>query len=262
MCNSLCCEGHNGKHLLSLLQPRLPALNCPASGNAHGLDISLPRPLQPSWVLFWFRATVLQRWPVWVAVLRKLWKPLSLILGLRGPTAILFISRDALSNSIAILCHACFPWVAHRSLRAQRLKKNQSRLKFSIPIEYFNPDWKFQSWPSEFPTKKRGLLGGSLEIFNLDWKFQSRRSILNLFNLWALRGITRYVAEWGIALMCLWCFCAVGWVLSWLKKYRAIGSIAAILSQYRAIRGQQVLGWYHDGKLLQERHPGQILVLY
>ena len=46
---------------------------------------------------------------------------------------------------------------------------------------------KIQSRPSEFPTKNRGLLGGSLEIFNLDWKFQSRRAILIFFNLWALR---------------------------------------------------------------------------
>ena len=59
--------------------------------------------------------------------------------------------------------------------------KFQSRLKISISIEIFNPG------PSEFPTKNRGLLGGSLEIFNLDWKFQSRRAILKFFNLWALR---------------------------------------------------------------------------
>ena len=74
------------------------------------------------------------------------------------------------------------------TLRAQRLKKInldlnfQSRLKISISLEIFNPG------PSQFPTKKRGLVGGSLEDFNLDWKFQSRRAILIFFNLWALRG--------------------------------------------------------------------------
>ena len=38
----------------------------------------------------------------------------------------------------------------------------QSRLKISISLEIFNPR------PSEFPTKDRGLVGGSLENFNLD----------------------------------------------------------------------------------------------
>ena len=66
-------------------------------------------------------------------------------------------------------------------LRAQRLKNP------SISLENFNLDWNFQSWPSEFPTKNRGLLGVEIEIFNLEWKFQSRRAILNFFNLWALR---------------------------------------------------------------------------
>ena len=52
------------------------------------------------------------------------------------------------------------------------------------------------------------------------------------------------VAKWGIALICL---CKtrhqggvshpVGELLEWLRKYRAIGGIAAILSQYRAIWG-------------------------
>ena len=56
--------------------------------------------------------------------------------------------------------------------------------------------------------------------------------------------IARYVAKWGIAQMCL---CEtkyqegvshhVGGVLNSLKKYRAIWGIAAIVSQYRAIRG-------------------------
>ena len=56
--------------------------------------------------------------------------------------------------------------------------------------------------------------------------------------------IARYVAKWGIAQMCL---CETkyqggvshhfGGVLTSLKKYRAIWSIAAIVSQYRAIWG-------------------------
>ena len=50
-------------------------------------------------------------------------------------------------------------------------------------------------WPSEFPTKTKGLVGSSLEIFNLAWKchsFQSRLkisilcSILKFFKIWAL----------------------------------------------------------------------------
>ena len=57
-------------------------------------------------------------------------------------------------------------------------------------------------------------------------------------------SIARYVAKWGIALICL---CKrrhqggvshpVGGLLGWPRKYRAIGGIAAILSQYRAIWG-------------------------
>ena len=53
--------------------------------------------------------------------------------------------------------------------------------------------WNFQSRLNisistfRIPHKNRALLCGSLEIFNLAWKFQSRRVILNLFNLWALR---------------------------------------------------------------------------
>ena len=55
-------------------------------------------------------------------------------------------------------------------------------------------------------------------------------------------GIARYVANWGVAEMCL---CEAkyqggvsyhfGGVLTSLKKYRAIWGIAAIVSQYRAI---------------------------
>ena len=72
--------------------------------------------------------------------------------------------------------------------KGPKIEKIQSRLKISISLENFNLDWTFQSWPSEFPTKNRGLLGVEIEMFNLDWKFQSRRAILNFFNLWALRG--------------------------------------------------------------------------
>ena len=56
--------------------------------------------------------------------------------------------------------------------------------------------------------------------------------------------IARYVAKWGIALMCL---CETtyhggvshhfGGVLPSLQKYRATWRIAAIVSQYRAIWG-------------------------
>ena len=56
--------------------------------------------------------------------------------------------------------------------------------------------------------------------------------------------IARYVAKWGIARMCLGKIKYQGGVsrhfvgvLTSLKKYRAIWSIAAIVSQYRAIWG-------------------------
>ena len=56
------------------------------------------------------------------------------------------------------------------TLRAQRSKKNQSRLKISISLDMFNLDLQNSH-------KYRGLVGGSLEIFNLgrrSWKmFQS-----------------------------------------------------------------------------------------
>ena len=71
-----------------------------------------------------------------------------------------------------------------------------SGLKFSISLEIFNLDWKLQSWPSEFHIKKRVLVGGSLEMFNLAWKFQSRRAILKIFNLWALRGVYDNLLAW------------------------------------------------------------------
>ena len=37
--------------------------------------------------------------------------------------------------------------------KGPKIEKNKSRLKFSIPIEIFNPDWIFNPEPSEFPTK-------------------------------------------------------------------------------------------------------------
>ena len=46
--------------------------------------------------------------------------------------------------------------------KGPKIENSQSRLKlFSISIE------NLKSWPSEFPTKNRGLVGGALEIFNL-----------------------------------------------------------------------------------------------
>ena len=48
---------------------------------------------------------------------------------------------------------------ASKTLRAQRLTKIQDRLKFSISLENFKVAWNFQSWPPEFPTKNRGLVG-------------------------------------------------------------------------------------------------------
>ena len=56
--------------------------------------------------------------------------------------------------------------------KGPNLEKIQDRLKFSISLENFNLAWNFQSWPPEFPTKNRGLVGGSLENFKLAWKFQ------------------------------------------------------------------------------------------
>ena len=57
-------------------------------------------------------------------------------------------------------------------------------------------------------------------------------------------SIARYVARWGIALMCL-CEATYqggvshhfGGALTSLENYRAIWGIAAIVSQYRAIWG-------------------------
>ena len=66
-------------------------------------------------------------------------------------------------------CNTKTPQRAQRSKKINPDRKFQSRLKFSISLEIFNPG------PSEFPTKNRGLPGGALENFNLDRKFQSRR---------------------------------------------------------------------------------------
>ena len=70
--------------------------------------------------------------------------------------------------------------------------------------------------------------------------------------------ITRYVAKWGIAQMCL---CEtkyqrgvshhLGGVLNSFKKYRAIWGIAAIVSQYRAI-------WGHYGARKCPEAPGSL----
>ena len=55
-------------------------------------------------------------------------------------------------------------WRFMKTIRAQRLKKTQSRLKNSISLEIFNLDLH------NFTAKNRGLVGGS-------------RAILNFFNL-------------------------------------------------------------------------------
>ena len=66
-------------------------------------------------------------------------------------------------------------WRSRRP-KGPNLEKFQDRLKFSISLENFNLSWKFQSWPPEFPTENRGLMGGALENFK----------ILNFFKIWAL----------------------------------------------------------------------------
>ena len=54
------------------------------------------------------------------------------------------------------------------------IKKIQSRSKFSISIEIFNLDRKFQSRHLDLPTKNRAAVGGSLENSILARNFQSR----------------------------------------------------------------------------------------
>ena len=75
------------------------------------------------------------------------------------------------------------------TVRAQRLKKIQSRLKCSIPLEIFNLAWKFQSRPSKFPTKNRGLVGGALEIFNPAWIGRTPKGA------YSTRGRSRHLLE-------------------------------------------------------------------
>ena len=66
--------------------------------------------------------------------------------------------------------------------KGPKIEKIQSRLKFSISLGNFNPDWDVQSWPSEFPTKKiRGLVGGSLEIFQSRLKISIPEGDLEFF---------------------------------------------------------------------------------
>ena len=63
------------------------------------------------------------------------------------------------------------------SPKGPNLEKIKSRLKCSISLENFNLAWKFQSRPSEFPTKNRGWwvarlkISISLENFSRSWKF-------------------------------------------------------------------------------------------
>ena len=71
-------------------------------------------------------------------------------------------------------------------------------------------------------------------------------------------SIARYVAKWGIALICL---CKkrhqrgvshpVGGLLGWLRKYRAIGGIAAIVSQYSRDMGRLEQMWTIEDKYLK-----------
>ena len=52
--------------------------------------------------------------------------------------------------------------------KGPKIEKIQSRLKFSISIDFFQSRLKFfNPRPSEFPTKNRGWAGGSIENFNL-----------------------------------------------------------------------------------------------
>ena len=70
--------------------------------------------------------------------------------------------------------------------KMQSRLKFTTRLKFSISLEIFNPG------PSEFPTKKIGVWWvARLKISISIEKDKSRRAILNFFNLWALREISR-----------------------------------------------------------------------
>ena len=81
------------------------------------------------------------------------------------------IAENSFRIAIRTAYHQCFkrPW--NRTTRIARfpkgpkIEKIQSRLKFSISLEIFNPDLQNSN-------KNRGLVGGSLEMFNLVCKFQ------------------------------------------------------------------------------------------
>ena len=81
--------------------------------------------------------------------------------------------------------------------KGPKIEKFQSCLIFPISLEIFNLDWNFQSWPSEFPTENRGLVGA------LAWKFQSCLKIsipegdLEFFQSLALRGIFSMAGSFG-----------------------------------------------------------------
>ena len=110
---------------------------------------------------------------------------------LRGPTAILFISRDTCSDSIAKRFRACF-----YSRRRKRWKANDEKMMdfwcrfFTVYAEFFTVYKGHQRW------KKKILL--LMTFFTVSFsrftpsRFMGYRTI-----------IARYVAKRGIAQMCL-----------------------------------------------------------
>ena len=163
----------------------------------------------------------------------------------KNPTVI-FISRDTFSDSIAKLFRACFP---------EKTKAYTTTTEGKSFGELFWPQRKtFQVGGGyKNPMETRKTIS-TTEIFPLWPPFFRQRKVLhwsrvvNAFFFPVFLGyrtsIARCVAKWGIALICL---CKkrhqrgvshpVGGLLGWLRKYRAIGGIAAIVSQYRAIWG-------------------------
>ena len=78
------------------------------------------------------------------------------------------------------------------------IKKNKSRSKFSISIEIFKVDRKFQSRRRKFPTKNRAAVGGSLENFILTRNLQSR-SKSRFFLLFGPSGFCQGPLNGGIS---------------------------------------------------------------
>ena len=94
--------------------------------------------------------------------------------------------------------------------KGPRIEKFQSRLKFSIPLEIFNLDWKFQSRPSEFPTENRGWWVARLKFSISLENFK----ILNFFNLWALR-------DWFLVFSVSDCLCSLFFANSFLSCFKS-----------------------------------------